>query len=112
MKRSMPSASTPAEAMKAVNKLIIKNAKASLSNDETIIVDDYVNMNANDNETPSFRLSNDGTITDGDDVIMPTNDNDTPEPIRALLRQLYERSVLWSMSGYGKYLTAKNCLAV
>jgi hypothetical protein len=63
MKRSMPAASTPAEVMKAVNKLIIKNAKASLSNDETISFDDYVNMTANDNETSSFRLSNDGTIT-------------------------------------------------
>jgi hypothetical protein len=54
MKRSMPAASTPAEVMKAVNKLIIKNAKASLSNDETITAGDDVNMTANDNETPSF----------------------------------------------------------
>jgi hypothetical protein len=36
MKRSMPVGSTPAEVMKAVNKLIFKNAKASLSKDERI----------------------------------------------------------------------------
>jgi hypothetical protein len=108
-KQSMPG-STPAEVMKAVNKLIIKNAKASLSNDKTIIVNDDVVMTANDNETPSFQLPNDGTITADDDVDMTTNDNETPEPMRALLRRLYKRSVLWSMSGYGKYLTAKKVM--
>ena len=109
MKQSMPG-STPAEVMKAVNKLIIKNAKASLSNDKTIIVDDDVDMVVNDNETPSFQLPNDGTITADDDVDMAANDNETPEPMRALLRRQYERSVLWSMSGYGKYLTAKKVM--
>jgi hypothetical protein len=96
--------------MKAVNKLIIKNAKASLSNDDTIIVDDDVVMTANDNETPSFQLPNDGAITADDDVDMAANDNETPKPMRALLRRQYERSVLRSMSGYGKYLTAKKVM--
>ena len=41
MKQSIPADSTPAEVMKAVNKLIFKNAKAaSLTTDEPVIVDD------------------------------------------------------------------------
>jgi hypothetical protein len=67
-------------------------------------------MTTNDDETSIFRLSNDGTITADDDVHMAANDNETPKPMRALLRRLYKRNVLWSMSGYGKYLTAKKVL--
>jgi hypothetical protein len=66
-KQSMDADSTPAEVMKTVYKHIFKNAKASLSNDETIIVDDDVDMTTNDNETSIFRLPNDETITAGDE---------------------------------------------
>ena len=105
----MPADSTPAEIMKAVNKLIFKNAKAaSLTTDEPVIVDDDdVSMSTNDDESSSF-LSNDKPVIVGDeDVIMSTNDDETPKPMRTLLRRTYKRSVLWSLGGYGKYRTAK-----
>ena len=59
MKQSMPVDSTPAEVMKAVNKLIFKNAKAaSLITDEPVIVDnDHVSMSTNDDDSSSYPSS-------------------------------------------------------
>jgi len=108
MKQSMPADSTPAEVMKEVNKLIFKNAKAaSLSTDEPVIVSDDVIMTTNDDESSSHPSSTDEPVIVGDYVIMTTNDDETPKPMRALLCRMYQRNVLWSLGGYGKYLTAK-----
>jgi hypothetical protein len=109
MKQSIPADSTPAEVMKAVNKLIFKNAKAaSLSTDEHVIVKDDVIMSTNDDESSSYPSSTDEPVIVGDNVMMSTNDDETPKPMRTLLRRIYQHSVLWSLGGYGKYLTAKN----
>lgn len=107
MKQSMPAGSTPAEVMKEVNKLIIKNAKESLSNDATITAgNDAINIdndaNMTTNEVPS---STDNAIIVGNNVIMSTNE--TPKPVRDLLCRQFERSVLWTEIGYEKYSTAK-----